>query len=126
MRSTGFAYSREMEAHAATGYHPRRNPMRYLLHRWVIGPPAGRWLSLNRFLLDGQAYGGLIGTVTDAARFVQMHLRDGELDGVRVLDADHARAMREIDRSTASGSISGSGGSGRRTPGTPIPRSSNT
>ena len=96
MRNTGFAYTPEMETHAATGYHPRRSPMRYLLHRWVIGPPTGRWLSLNRFLLDGQAYGGLIGTVTDAARFVQMHLRDGELDGVRVLDADHARAMREI------------------------------
>ena len=96
MRSTGFAYSPEMEADAATGYHPRRSPMRYLLHRWVIGPPTGRWLSLNRFLLDGQAYGGLIGTVTDAARFVQMHLRDGELDGVRLLGADDARAMREI------------------------------
>ena len=62
MRSTGFAYSPEMEADAATGYHPRRSPMRYLLHRWVIGPATGRWLSLNRFLLDGQAYGGLIGT----------------------------------------------------------------
>ncbi|MGZ6543761.1 MAG: serine hydrolase domain-containing protein [Actinomycetota bacterium] len=96
MHATGFGYSSDMEAHAATGYHPRRSPMRYMLHRWVIGPPMGRWLSLNRFLLDGQAYGGLIGTVTDAARFVQMHLRDGELDGVRVLDADHARAMREI------------------------------
>ena len=37
----GFAYTTEMEAHAATGYHPRRSPMRFLLHRWVIGPPAG-------------------------------------------------------------------------------------
>jgi len=96
MHATGFGYSSEMEALAATGYHPRRSPMRYLLHRWVIGAPAGRWLSLNRFVLDGQAYGGLIGTVSDAARFVQMHLRDGELDGIRVLDVDHARAMREI------------------------------
>ena len=96
MRSTGFAYSPALEAHAATGYHPRRSPMRYLLHRWVIGPPTGRWLSLNRFLLDGQAYGGLIGTVTDAARFVRMHLRDGELDGVQALQTDSARAMRDI------------------------------
>ena len=82
--------------------------------------------SLNRFLLDGQAYGGLIGTVTDAARFVQMHLRDGELDGVRVLDADacasHARdphrrqAVRPRARVVPPG----------RTPETRIRRSSNT
>ena len=70
--------------------------MRYLLKRWVIGRASGRWISLNPFLLDGQAYGGLLGPVTDAARFVRMHLRDGELDGMRVLDAASAREMREV------------------------------
>ena len=70
--------------------------MRFMLKRWVIGPPLGRWISLNRFLLDGQAYGGLIGSVTDAARFVQMHLRDGELNGVRILDTDSCLKMRDI------------------------------
>ncbi len=96
MDSTGFAYSPAMEARAATGYHPRRSLMRFMLKRWVIGRPVGRWISLNRFLLDGQAYGGLIGSVTDAARFVRMHLRDGELDGIRVLDASSAREMRDV------------------------------
>jgi CubicO group peptidase (beta-lactamase class C family) len=96
MDSTGFAYTPAMEARSATGYHPRRNLMRFMLKRWVIGQPVGRWISLNRFLLDGQAYGGLIGPVTDAARFVRMHLRDGELDGGRLLDASSAREMRDV------------------------------
>lgn len=44
MRMTGFAYTPDMLAHAATGYHPRRSPMRLLLPRWVIGARTGRWL----------------------------------------------------------------------------------
>jgi CubicO group peptidase (beta-lactamase class C family) len=96
MDSTGFAYTPAMEARSATGYHPRRSLMRFMLKRWVIGRPVGRWISLNRFLLDGQAYGGLIGPVTDASRFVRMHIREGELDGVRVLNASSAREMRDV------------------------------
>jgi CubicO group peptidase (beta-lactamase class C family) len=96
MHMTGFTYTPSMVAHAATGYHPRRSPMRLLLPHWVIGDPAGRWLSFRRFLLDGAAYGGLVGPVQDAARFLQMHLRDGELDGTRILPAEAAAAMRHI------------------------------
>ena len=96
MGMTAFAYSREMEAQAATGYHPRRSPMRLLLPRWVIGEPAGRWVSFHRFLLDGAAYGGLVGPVLDAARFLRMHLRDGELDGTRILSPAAAASMRQI------------------------------
>ena len=96
MSRTGFAYPATDAASVATGYHPRRSPMRLLLPRWVIGPAAGRWVSFNRFLLDGQAYGGLVGPVADAARFVRMHLREGELDGVRILTQASAREMREI------------------------------
>jgi CubicO group peptidase (beta-lactamase class C family) len=96
MRMTGFAYDPDMQAHAATGYHPRHSPMRLLLPRWVIGNPVGRWVSFRRFLLDGSAYGGLVGPVRDGARFVQMHLRDGELGGVRILAAESAAAMRRI------------------------------
>jgi hypothetical protein len=44
--------------------------MRLLLSRWVIVEPAGHWISLRRFLLDGPAYGGLLGPVRDAARFL--------------------------------------------------------
>jgi CubicO group peptidase (beta-lactamase class C family) len=95
MRMTGFAYAPDMLAHAATGYHPRRSPMLPLLPRWAIGDPAGRWLSFRRFLLDGADYGSLVGPVRGAARFLQMYLRDGELDGARILPAESS-AMRHI------------------------------
>jgi CubicO group peptidase (beta-lactamase class C family) len=96
MHLTGFSYTPDMQERVATGYHPRRSPLRLLLPRWVIGEPAGRWVSLRRFLLDGAAYGGLLGPVRDAARFLQMHLREGELDGARILAAESAAAMRRI------------------------------
>jgi CubicO group peptidase (beta-lactamase class C family) len=96
MRQTGFAYTADMDVRAAVGYHPRRSPMRLLLPRWVIGERAGRWVSLRRFLVDGGPYGGLVGSLEDAARFLRMHLRDGELDGVRVIEAGSAARMREI------------------------------
>ena len=81
---------------AATGYHPARSPMRFLLPRWVRGETNGRWLGLRHFLLDGAAYGGLVGTAHDAARFLRMHLGDGELDGVRVIPPESAVEMRRI------------------------------
>jgi CubicO group peptidase (beta-lactamase class C family) len=80
----------------ATGYHPRWNPLRFLLPRWVIGAPVGGFIALRPFLLDGAPYGGLLGPVDDAARFLRCHLRDGELDGVRLLSEANAQAMRRI------------------------------
>ena len=70
--------------------------MRFLLPRWVRGETNGRWLGLRHFLLDGAAYGGLVGTAHDAARFLRMHLGDGELDGVRVIPPESAVEMRRI------------------------------
>lgn len=96
MTMTGFAYTPQMQAQAATGYHPRRSPMRLLLPRWVTGEPTGRWVSLRPFLLDGSAYGGLVGPVSDAAKFLHLHLHDGEHDGARILSAQSADAMRQI------------------------------
>ena len=95
MTSTDFTYPTEQLA--ATGYHPRSSPMRVLLPRWVIGDAAGRWVGFRRFLLDGAAYGGLVGTPDDAAQFLQMHLRGGELDGTRLLDEGSAAEMCRID-----------------------------
>jgi CubicO group peptidase (beta-lactamase class C family) len=96
MTMTGFTCTEESVPLAATGHHPRWSPMRLLLPRWVIGSSAGRWVSFRRFLLDGSAYGGLLGSVADAARFVQLHLRDGEVGGTRLLSADSTSAMRDI------------------------------
>jgi CubicO group peptidase (beta-lactamase class C family) len=67
MRMTGFAYTPGMLARAATVYHPRRSPMRLLLPRWVTGIRSAAGVSFRRFLLDGAAYGGLLGPVRDAA-----------------------------------------------------------
>jgi len=94
MASTGFAYPADRPA--ATGYHPRRSPMRFLLPRWVQGESVGRWTGFRRFLLDGAAYGGLVGNPQDAARFLRMHLREGELDGERVISEGSAAEMRRI------------------------------
>ncbi|MGZ8571283.1 MAG: serine hydrolase domain-containing protein [Actinomycetota bacterium] len=96
MRHTDFVYTREMQSRAATGYHPKWSPMRVFLPRWVVGKAQGTWVSLEPFLLDGQPYGGLVGSLEDAARFLRMHLNDGELDGTRVLTEGSARAMRQI------------------------------
>jgi len=125
MHLTGFSYTPDMQERAATGYHPRRSPLRLLLPRWVIGEPAGRWVSLRRFLLDGAAYGGLLGPVRDAARFLQMHLRDGELDGTRILPTQSAAAMRHIIV-TGSGMTSVWGGSARPASAMPTRRSWST
>jgi CubicO group peptidase (beta-lactamase class C family) len=95
MSSTAFTYSPENKA--VTGYHPRHSPMRLLLPRWVSGESSGRWMSFRRFLVDGAPYGGLVGTAEDAARFLQMHLRDGEMNGIRTISAEAATQMRSIN-----------------------------
>jgi CubicO group peptidase (beta-lactamase class C family) len=86
----------------ATGYvkAPRlADPLlRRLLRTGIAGHRHGPYLALNDFAVDGPAYGGLIGDVLDAGRFLRMHLRDGELDGARILSSPTARQMRTIDQ----------------------------
>jgi CubicO group peptidase (beta-lactamase class C family) len=99
MNHTGFAAP--AGADTATGYvrAPRiADPLlRRLLPPGIAGNRRGSLLSLNPFYVDGPAYGGLVGSVLDAGRFLRLHLRDGELDGTRVLRPQTARAMRVID-----------------------------
>lgn len=99
MSHTGFAY--QPEAERARGYvsAPRlADPvLRGILPAGVVGTRHGHHLGLEPFYVDGAAYGGLVGDVTDAARFLQLHLRDGEMDGTRVLAPETARQMRNID-----------------------------
>ena len=100
MEHTGFRY--RVGADKATGYvrAPRiADPLlRGLLPRRIAGDRCGPYLSLNPFYVDGPAYGGLVGDVLDAARFLRMHLRDGEIGGTRVLSPASARRMRAIDQ----------------------------
>jgi CubicO group peptidase (beta-lactamase class C family) len=99
MGRTGFAYP--TGADRATGYVKApgiADPiLRRLLPRGVAGNRRGRYLALNPFYVDGPAYGGLVGNVMDAGRFLRMHLGDGEIDGQRVLGPQTARRMRSID-----------------------------
>jgi CubicO group peptidase (beta-lactamase class C family) len=53
------------------------------------------WIGLTPFELEGQAYGGLVGSLDDLVRLGRLHLNDGTLDGVRVLEPGSARAMRQ-------------------------------
>ncbi len=100
MSRTGFHHP--AGAPAATGYvrapRPIQPLLRAVLPRGVAGPRSGPYLSLARFHVDGPAYGGLVGNVLDAGRFLRLHLGDGRIDGHQVLAPETARSMREVDR----------------------------
>jgi CubicO group peptidase (beta-lactamase class C family) len=103
MSRTGFGYE-NLGADIATGYQRRLHPMtplfRLLLPKGIVGRKQGRFLAFNRFLVDGPAYGGLVGSAMDAARFLAVHLNDGELDGGRrLLSSESVRAMQTIQAS---------------------------
>jgi CubicO group peptidase (beta-lactamase class C family) len=99
MRHTGFASPAERVA--ATGYvrAPRgsRPALQALLPPGIVGRRHAGFVALEPFLVDGAAYGGVVGDVLDAARFLRMHLQDGRSGETRVLDAATARLMRQID-----------------------------
>jgi len=104
MRRTGFSYEAVASEDVATGYQSRLNPLRRLffrvmLPRGIVGRSRGRFVAFNRFYVDGPAYGGLLGSARDAARFMAVHLSDGELDGVRLLSAESVTAMQTIQAS---------------------------
>jgi len=97
MHATGF----EAPEHgAAVGYlnlpQPLHPLLRALLPAGTLGERHAGVRSLNPFLVDGAGYGGLVGPVTDAARFLRLHLGDGLLDGVRILAPETAREMRRL------------------------------
>lgn len=99
MAGTGYRYT---DGPRAVGYVRAPAALTPLLRRMVplgVGGArvAGR-LALEPFYVDGPAYGGLVGDVLGAARFLRLHLGDGAIDGRRVLREDTARAMRAIDQ----------------------------
>ena len=98
MRATGYAL--HAGATQATGYvrvPPGGGPLLgALLPSGIVGERQGRQLALRPFLVDGPGYGGIVGGVLDAARFLRMHLADGEIDGYRILAPQTARGMRRV------------------------------
>jgi CubicO group peptidase (beta-lactamase class C family) len=98
MSSTGFTVAES--ARWATPHQRRFSAlgvlMPVLVPRNILGPRQGRFRTLRHFHVDGAAYGGLVGPASDASRFLRAHVRDGELDGARILSTEAARAMRNI------------------------------
>jgi CubicO group peptidase (beta-lactamase class C family) len=70
--------------------------LRAALPAGIVGPRHGGWLAYHPFRLHGAAYGGLVGPVDDAARFLAAHLGGGELDGARLLGSGTAELMRRV------------------------------
>lgn len=100
MEGTAFSWTDVGGRPAATGYVRLAAPLtpflRRFLPRGVVGDRANGYLALNPFEVDGAAFGGLIGPVTDAARLAALHLGGGTLDGVSVLSADAVAEMARI------------------------------
>jgi CubicO group peptidase (beta-lactamase class C family) len=101
MDRTGFSYPEQPTGNgAATGYQPLWEPLtplfRAALPKGVVGRRQGRYVSFNPFYVKGPAYGGMVGGVEEAARFVRLHLNGGEVDGVRLLSAESVAEMQKI------------------------------
>ena len=97
MIKTDFAYREDMVQQAATGYHPRFNVstplLRVMTPAGIFDHRVGRFWALSRFCVQGAPYGGLIGTVADAARFLDLHLDPSAHPGV--LSEEAVLAMQE-------------------------------
>jgi CubicO group peptidase (beta-lactamase class C family) len=98
MTATDFVYREDMAPRAATGYHPRFNVSTPLLRRMtpagIFDHRVGRFWALSRFCVQGAPYGGLIGTVTDAARFLALHVDPDAHPGV--LSRNAVLAMQQL------------------------------
>jgi CubicO group peptidase (beta-lactamase class C family) len=101
MERTGFSYPDQPSGDgAATGYQPLRRPftplLRAALPKGVVGRRQGRYVAFNPFYVRGPAYGGLVGGVDEAARFVRLHLNGGRVDGTRLLSEESVAEMRRL------------------------------
>ena len=97
---TGTGYTRRPDVPHATGYVRASRAMSPLLRAalpaGIVDGRQGRYVGFRPFLVNGAAYGGLVGGALDAARLAALHLGDGEIDGTRVLSPASAVAMRTI------------------------------
>jgi CubicO group peptidase (beta-lactamase class C family) len=100
LKRTGFSLAELPAGDAVAGYQRRFSPMtplfRLLLPRGTFAGSEDGWLRFAPFVVDGSAYGGLIGSTADAARFMSLHLTGGEVDGVRLLEPASVEAMQTV------------------------------
>ena len=82
MSRTSFTF--DLNRPRATGYVRTPRPLRPLLSRVlphdVVGPQIDGYTSFRPFLVEGPAYGGLVGPAADAARLALAHLPRRALD----------------------------------------------
>jgi CubicO group peptidase (beta-lactamase class C family) len=101
MDRTGFSYPQQPTGDgAANGYQPLWRPLTPLLRaalpRGVVGPRQERYVSFRPFYVKGPAYGGLVGGVEEAARFVRLHLNGGQAEGTRLLSEESVAEMQRL------------------------------
>lgn len=101
MRRTDFVYPEDATGcDVATAYHTLWRPLtplfRAALPQGVVGPRQGRYVAFNPFHVDGAAYGGLVGSVDEAARLVLLHLNGGTLGGTRLLSPESVAMMQRV------------------------------
>ncbi len=99
MHRTGFAHATG-PADVAIGYWRVRpgglTALRLLLPAGIVDTRVDDLVAFRPFYVNGPAYGGLVGDIHDAARFVALHLADGATGGRQLLTAGSARAMRRL------------------------------
>jgi CubicO group peptidase (beta-lactamase class C family) len=80
MDRTGFRY---VDSNRALGHHRAGRAfgavLRAVVRRSIGITRVGRFIRLEPFHVDGAPYGGLVGSVTDAARFLHAHISGGLL-----------------------------------------------
>lgn len=100
MNHTGFSYPELARREAATAYQPLWRPLTPLFKaafpRGIVGPRYGRYVTFNPFYVNGAAYGGLVGGVDEAIRFVLLHLNGGQANGTRLLSPESIAMMQRI------------------------------
>ncbi len=84
MNSTGFYVKKGLEEHFGDSYVPREIDGRMQLVAFDKGETSEKITGAGEFCVGGSS-GGVVSTAGDYARFGQMLLNGGELDGVRIL-----------------------------------------
>ena len=101
MDRTGFSWGPLLDD-AATGHSRKGQLFTWLAKRKanpeVFGPPLPEWETTLPFHIDGAAYGGLISTAPDLAKFVAAQLGEGSYQGRTILSPASIELMREVQR----------------------------
>ncbi len=100
MTSTSWSWSTLEGTARLSAHHPMSRPVAALMHRvlppGILAERAGGFVRLRAFDVDGAAYGGLVGTIGDAAQVLALHARGAAAGGDIVLGPASRRAMATI------------------------------